>query len=101
MLSPKVKGGLGVSSLYALNISLMFKWIWRFYTQDSSLWVRVIKAIHGADGKLDANVKAGTKSCWMSIVNAFRSLAHKGIDLRSFMCIKLGNGENTLFWEDC
>ncbi|GJS56306.1 RNA-directed DNA polymerase, eukaryota, partial [Tanacetum coccineum] len=51
LLAPKEKGGLGVSSLYALNRGLMFKWMWRFYTQNTSLWVRVIKAIHGDDGK--------------------------------------------------
>nr|GEZ43896.1 RNA-directed DNA polymerase, eukaryota [Tanacetum cinerariifolium] len=46
VLSSKDKGGLGVSSLHALNRGLLFKWIWRFYTQDKSLWVRVIKAIN-------------------------------------------------------
>ncbi|GKE23604.1 RNA-directed DNA polymerase, eukaryota, reverse transcriptase zinc-binding domain protein, partial [Tanacetum coccineum] len=45
VLAPKDKGGLGVSSLYALNRGLMFKWVWRFLTQDTSLWARVIKAI--------------------------------------------------------
>nr|GEZ11035.1 hypothetical protein [Tanacetum cinerariifolium] len=34
VLSAKEKGGLGVSSLYAMNRGLLFKWIWRFYTQD-------------------------------------------------------------------
>ncbi|GJY19479.1 hypothetical protein Tco_0390970 [Tanacetum coccineum] len=33
---------------------LMFKWVWRFYTQDSSLWARVIKAIHGMTVKSDS-----------------------------------------------
>nr|GEY75586.1 protein ALP1-like isoform X1 [Tanacetum cinerariifolium] len=51
---------------------LMFKWIWRFYTQDTSLWVRVIKAIYGEAGNMDAK----------------------------FMRFKLGNGENDHFWED-
>ncbi|GKD44085.1 RNA-directed DNA polymerase, eukaryota, partial [Tanacetum coccineum] len=46
-LASKEKGGLGVSSLYALNRGLMCKWVWRFYTQFTSLWARVIKAIHG------------------------------------------------------
>nr|GEW83458.1 bifunctional riboflavin biosynthesis protein RIBA 1, chloroplastic-like [Tanacetum cinerariifolium] len=50
-------GGLGVSSLYALNRGLLFKWIWRFYMQDKSLWVRVIKAMYGDKGKIDAKVK--------------------------------------------
>nr|GEW65466.1 RNA-directed DNA polymerase, eukaryota [Tanacetum cinerariifolium] len=58
-LAYKDKGGLGVSSIFALNRGLMFKWIWRFYTQDTSLWVRVIKAIYGEAGNMDAKVKAG------------------------------------------
>nr|GEZ38588.1 RNA-directed DNA polymerase, eukaryota [Tanacetum cinerariifolium] len=49
-------------------------------SKDKSLWVRVIKAMYGANGKIDAE---------------------KGITLRDFMRIKLGNEENTSFWEDC
>ncbi|GKD70486.1 hypothetical protein Tco_1324576 [Tanacetum coccineum] len=49
VIAPKEKGGLGVSSLYALNRGLMFKWVWRFISQGSSLWARVIKTIHEAD----------------------------------------------------
>nr|GEX42549.1 RNA-directed DNA polymerase, eukaryota [Tanacetum cinerariifolium] len=100
MLAPKQKGGLGVSSLYALNRGLMFKWIWRFYTQNTSLWVRVIKAIHGDDGKVGGYVKDGAKSCWLSIVNEINSLKTKGINLLDFMHVKLENGGKTAFWED-
>ena len=35
VLASKQKGGLGVNSFFALNRALMFKWIWRFKTQDS------------------------------------------------------------------
>nr|GFB33891.1 RNA-directed DNA polymerase, eukaryota [Tanacetum cinerariifolium] len=49
-LASKDKGGLGVSSLFALNKALMFKWVWHFITQGSSLWARVIKALHSYDG---------------------------------------------------
>ncbi|GJT43312.1 RNA-directed DNA polymerase, eukaryota, reverse transcriptase zinc-binding domain protein [Tanacetum coccineum] len=63
VLASKEKGGLGVSSLFALNRGLMFKWIWRFYTQNTLLWVRVIKAIHGDDGNVGGHVKSGAKSC--------------------------------------
>nr|GEX02751.1 RNA-directed DNA polymerase, eukaryota [Tanacetum cinerariifolium] len=34
------------------------------------------------------------------IVHEAKAFAHKGIDLRDFMHIKLGNWENTRFWED-
>nr|GFC40937.1 RNA-directed DNA polymerase, eukaryota, reverse transcriptase zinc-binding domain protein [Tanacetum cinerariifolium] len=52
VLAPKDKGWLGVSSLYALNRTLMLKWVWRFYCQSSTLWTRVMKAIHGEDEKI-------------------------------------------------
>nr|GEX26393.1 RNA-directed DNA polymerase, eukaryota [Tanacetum cinerariifolium] len=52
VLASKDKGGLVVSSLFALNRALMFKLVWRFITQGSSLWARVIKALHGYDGKI-------------------------------------------------
>ena len=62
VLASKEKGGLGVSSLYALNRALMFKWVCRFTTKKDSLWARVIKAIHGEDGKIGSGSKAGHKS---------------------------------------
>nr|GEV03034.1 RNA-directed DNA polymerase, eukaryota [Tanacetum cinerariifolium] len=46
-LSSKKNEVLGVSSFYAINRGLLFKWVWRFITQDASLWYRLIKAIHG------------------------------------------------------
>ncbi|GJT65494.1 RNA-directed DNA polymerase, eukaryota, reverse transcriptase zinc-binding domain protein [Tanacetum coccineum] len=75
-------------SIFKVPLGLMFKWIWRFYTQDTSLWV------------MDAKVKAGSTSCWMSIVHEAKSLVNKGIDLFKFMRFKLGNGENARFWEN-
>ncbi|GJX70072.1 RNA-directed DNA polymerase, eukaryota, reverse transcriptase zinc-binding domain protein [Tanacetum coccineum] len=52
VLASKEKGGLVVSSFYALNRALIFKWVWRFLTNPNSLWSRAIMAIHGQDGKL-------------------------------------------------
>nr|GFA54722.1 RNA-directed DNA polymerase, eukaryota, reverse transcriptase zinc-binding domain protein [Tanacetum cinerariifolium] len=63
-------------------------------------WVRVIKAIHGDDGKVRGYVKDGAKSCLLSIVNEINSLKNKGINLLDFMHVKLGNGDKTAFWED-
>ncbi|GKC46689.1 hypothetical protein Tco_1064411 [Tanacetum coccineum] len=82
VLTPKDKGGLGVSSLFALNRGLMLKWVWRFYSQKCSLWTKVIKAIYGEDGNLNKDVSGGVRTCWTSIVH------------------ELGNGENTRFWLD-
>ncbi|GJX85580.1 hypothetical protein Tco_0336354 [Tanacetum coccineum] len=52
VLASKEKGGLGVLSFYALNRALLFKWVWRFCTQQSALWTKIIKGIHEEDGKI-------------------------------------------------
>ncbi|GKE26190.1 hypothetical protein Tco_1441574 [Tanacetum coccineum] len=31
-LASKKMGGLGIGSIFALNVGLLFKWIWRFHT---------------------------------------------------------------------
>ncbi|GJZ84117.1 RNA-directed DNA polymerase, eukaryota [Tanacetum coccineum] len=100
VLASKEKGGLGVSSLYALNRALLFKWVWRFFTQDSSLWARVIKAIHGTDGKIGKSAKSIYPSVWLDIVHEVEKLKGHGIDLMSYIQKKLGNGANTYFWEE-
>ncbi|GKD77962.1 RNA-directed DNA polymerase, eukaryota, reverse transcriptase zinc-binding domain protein [Tanacetum coccineum] len=81
VLASKEKGGLGVSSLYALNRALLFKWVWRFFTQDSSLWAKVIKAIHGTDGKIGKSTKSIYLSVWLDIVHEVEKLKGHGIDL--------------------
>nr|GEU68640.1 RNA-directed DNA polymerase, eukaryota, reverse transcriptase zinc-binding domain protein [Tanacetum cinerariifolium] len=76
-LSIGEKGGLGVSSLYALNRALMMKLVWRFYSQKESLCARVIKAIYGDDGHVGKASKARSRSCWRNIVNEVRILSNQ------------------------
>ncbi|GKD74732.1 RNA-directed DNA polymerase, eukaryota, reverse transcriptase zinc-binding domain protein, partial [Tanacetum coccineum] len=75
VLASKEKGGLGVSSLYALNRALMMKWV----------------------GKVS---KVGNRSCWRNIVNEVRILGNQGVKVLNYMRIKLGNGESTASWDD-
>nr|GEY57770.1 cysteine-rich receptor-like protein kinase [Tanacetum cinerariifolium] len=49
---------LGISSLLALNLALLFKWIWRFLTSQSGLYKNVIKAIRGNNGSIDMPFKS-------------------------------------------
>ncbi|GJX23690.1 hypothetical protein Tco_0228135, partial [Tanacetum coccineum] len=100
ILASKSKGGLGVSSLYASNRALLFKWIWRLFANFSSIWANLIKAIHGTKGKLDVPNSKISGSIWQELVQEFLSLKAKGIDCFSFIKRKLGNGENTTFWDD-
>nr|GFC38681.1 RNA-directed DNA polymerase, eukaryota, reverse transcriptase zinc-binding domain protein [Tanacetum cinerariifolium] len=54
VLSSKNNGGLGVSSVYALNQALLLKWVWRFLSHDGSLWSQIIRVIH--ENNIDASV---------------------------------------------
>ncbi|GJR93502.1 RNA-directed DNA polymerase, eukaryota [Tanacetum coccineum] len=65
VLSAKKQGGLGVSSFYALNRALLFKWVWRCISQDNSLWFRVISAIHGSKFQ---DLSSVSSSSWNAIV---------------------------------
>ncbi|XP_071686466.1 uncharacterized protein [Rutidosis leptorrhynchoides] len=41
------KGGLGIGSLRASNLALMYKWIWRIALNPNAKWATIIKLIHG------------------------------------------------------
>ncbi|GJS35303.1 RNA-directed DNA polymerase, eukaryota, reverse transcriptase zinc-binding domain protein [Tanacetum coccineum] len=100
VLASKNKGGLGVSSLFALNRALLFKWIWRFISHEASLWSRFIKVMYGVLGSLDNPGSLSRNSPWSDIIKEAASLSLKGINFLSYVKKKVGNGEHTCFWED-
>ncbi|GJR03349.1 RNA-directed DNA polymerase, eukaryota [Tanacetum coccineum] len=97
VLASKEKGGLGVSSFYALNRALLLKWVWRFVSQDGSLWYHVIQAIYGV--KINSH-PVRYSSNWCSILREMNSLKVKGLDFMSFCSKRIGNGNSTNFWLD-
>nr|GEX21179.1 RNA-directed DNA polymerase, eukaryota, reverse transcriptase zinc-binding domain protein [Tanacetum cinerariifolium] len=97
---PIHNGGLGVSSLFALNRALLFKLVWRFFSYQSCLWSKVIKGIHGIDGNIGRKVSNQHPSLWLDIIKEVNLLQNCGIDLMSFLHRRMGNGEDTLFWDD-
>nr|GEZ52138.1 RNA-directed DNA polymerase, eukaryota, reverse transcriptase zinc-binding domain protein [Tanacetum cinerariifolium]GEZ56381.1 RNA-directed DNA polymerase, eukaryota, reverse transcriptase zinc-binding domain protein [Tanacetum cinerariifolium] len=100
VLMDKKRGGLGVSSLYALNKGLMIKWLWKFFVHKDSIWTKVITAIHGVNGNVNSNGGKAGRSCWLAIVDEVRALHKKGVYVFDFMNLKLGNGEIVKFWLD-
>ncbi|GJU80207.1 RNA-directed DNA polymerase, eukaryota [Tanacetum coccineum] len=68
VLASKKKGGLRISSLFALNRALLFKWIWRFISHGTSLWFRFIKAMYGDRGALDNPCVVSRSSLWYNII---------------------------------
>ncbi|GJX07773.1 hypothetical protein Tco_0195705 [Tanacetum coccineum] len=87
------KGDLGVSSLYALNEALCFKWsafVWRFFSQSSTSFhgARVIKAIHEEDGKIGKKAKSSSPSIWLDIVHEVELFKDWGTDLLEDFAVK-------------
>nr|GEW31459.1 RNA-directed DNA polymerase, eukaryota, reverse transcriptase zinc-binding domain protein [Tanacetum cinerariifolium] len=65
----------------------------------NSLWVRVVKALHGEDEKIGKKVQPRYPSTWLNIINEIESLKLHDIDLVSLITPKLGNGINSSFWD--
>nr|GEU93941.1 RNA-directed DNA polymerase, eukaryota [Tanacetum cinerariifolium] len=74
-LASKKNGGLGVSSFHALNRALLLKWVWRFISQDGSLWFRVIQALYEP---YIVSHPVNLSSNWFSIVRELHLLTDKG-----------------------
>ncbi|GKE09760.1 RNA-directed DNA polymerase, eukaryota [Tanacetum coccineum] len=97
VLASRENGGLGVSSFYALNRGLLAKWMWRFLSNENSLWVRFIKAAHGDNTH---SISAAYPSAWNTIIKELQVLKSLGFDFFSHCKIRIGNGCNTSFWKD-
>ncbi|GKD55794.1 hypothetical protein Tco_1289181, partial [Tanacetum coccineum] len=98
VLLSKDSGGLGVSSCFAFNIALLFKWIWHFKTQQRALWVKIVKAIHSSQGKLNSTSLPSHSSTWIDIIKCTNQLREKGVHLLSNCKKKVGDGIDTSFW---
>nr|GFA27844.1 RNA-directed DNA polymerase, eukaryota, reverse transcriptase zinc-binding domain protein [Tanacetum cinerariifolium] len=85
------------NSFFALNRALLFKWIWRFLSQDGSLWYHVICVIHGV--RLEQHSRS-SNSTWGAIIREAHLLASKGFDFLSHCKIRVGDVSNTRFWLD-
>ncbi|GJT86507.1 RNA-directed DNA polymerase, eukaryota [Tanacetum coccineum] len=97
VLASKKNGGLGVSSFYALNRAMLLKWVWRFVSEDGSLWSRVIQAVYGSHIGSHSVHMAST---WSSIMREVQLLKSKGFDFMSLCSKRVGDGSNTRFWLD-
>ncbi|GJY73543.1 hypothetical protein Tco_0477974 [Tanacetum coccineum] len=81
--------GLGVNCIYALNHALLFKWIWRFRNYTNAVWVQVVKAVHGEDGKRSRLALFLFPRLFALETNKLISVTERkrrGISLASFRC---------------
>lgn len=86
---PKDLGGLGVGDIMYRNLILLFKWWWRFFEAEISLWKWILLSIHnirGLKASTDAfsNVKEGILSqmvCTDDDTSKIRTIVEKGMIL--------------------
>ncbi|GKA92822.1 RNA-directed DNA polymerase, eukaryota, reverse transcriptase zinc-binding domain protein [Tanacetum coccineum] len=99
MVMIQKKGGLGIGSINALNLGLLFKWLWRFRCQSHDLWAKVITCVYGVNGGINDD-RVFPYSTWGAILSSVKRLNLNGIDLLALCTKKIGNGARTSFWND-
>ncbi|GKA00908.1 RNA-directed DNA polymerase, eukaryota, reverse transcriptase zinc-binding domain protein [Tanacetum coccineum] len=100
-LASKAMGGLGIGSIFALNVALLFKWIWQFRCCPNDLWVKVVKAIHGQDGCIGSGRRVTwQQSPWIAILKSVSNLNDKGVDLLAACNRSIGDGTTIRFWDE-
>ncbi|GKE98755.1 hypothetical protein Tco_0022106, partial [Tanacetum coccineum] len=63
----------------------------------SSLWAKVIKGIHGEDGKIGKAVYNLQSSTWLDIMKEIDSLNQQGMNFVGYIHKKMGNRLHTYF----
>ncbi|GJX85902.1 RNA-directed DNA polymerase, eukaryota, reverse transcriptase zinc-binding domain protein [Tanacetum coccineum] len=97
-LASKKHRGLGIGSIFGLNIGLLFKWIWRFLSRPCDLWARVIQCVYGSSGGIfDGIARRSSFSSWGTILSSISNLKQNGIDLISFCTRKIRNVSPLVF----
>lgn len=64
---PKDQGGLGLTTLHALNLSLLAKWQWRFKNEEDRLWRKTLLALHKGKNEQFIPKKSNATGVWKSI----------------------------------
>lgn len=88
VLGPKDQGGLGVGSLACMNWALLYKWLWRFKSDSTSLWKRVICGIHNnMRNPFIGLAKKSLPGIWYNVVKVAQMMDDIGFDSSSIFQI--------------
>ncbi|GJU65041.1 reverse transcriptase domain, reverse transcriptase zinc-binding domain protein [Tanacetum coccineum] len=81
------RGGLGIRSIKAKNISLLGKWWWRFLSERDALGRKVIASTHGVNGGSSKGVelRVGAEDM-LDMLPLLSNLLRLGINVDSVMC---------------
>lgn len=99
---PRKLGGLAVGNLYHRNLALLFKWLWRFFSEKESLWKSVIQCKYKYSNLLEITELQIPKSGgpWRNIcASILNNLEAKKLALTGIRK-KIENGRSSFFWHD-
>ena len=98
---PRSRGGLGVGDLVIKNAALLFKWWWRYASEENAFWRRVIQSIHKEDGAIfpSTALSRGTGT-WHNIKKVLLERKNTGQTFLKHMKLSVGKGTKIRFWED-
>ena len=93
MCRPKEQGGLGIENLELKNKSLLCKWIFKILTEEG-VWHELItnKYLH-SKSLSQVKAKPTDSPFWKGLMKVKDEFFDRG-------CFRVGNGEQTRFWED-
>ncbi|XP_072063929.1 uncharacterized protein [Arachis hypogaea] len=100
--APKKQGGLGVGDALLKNVSLLFKWWWRFSKEDCPLWKNVLCSCNQLNPSLMLSQQPlpSKGGPWKDICQ----LNMKDQQVRDMMIsglsMEVENGRRIRFWED-
>lgn len=99
---PKKMGGLNVSNLLFRNLGLLCKWVWRYFSESSSLWSQSIKAKYKYQSSMNmadlAPIKSGGP--WRHLCNHLLKHQETKEILKIGSRKVIGDGDSTFFWHD-
>jgi len=101
VMKQKNKGGLGVGDLVSKNAALLFKWWWRFASEEGALWKAVVQAVHNEKGSWIPAAKQSTiPGPWQTLKKLLNDQGSLSLQFLQQLRVEVGNGEKTRFWED-
>lgn len=95
---PKESGGLGIRSMEIFNLALLGKRRWRLVDEKNNAWSALTEHLYRQSGALSQR----QQSVWWKDLNSIdESLPYGRNWFSDSIKVKLGNGWEVRFWEDC
>lgn len=100
---PKKKGGMGVTNVKLVNLSLLTKWKWKLFKEDGSLWKRVLEDKYGKGlgdfREPNGVVRHRLASLWWKDLTTLED--RSGLTwFKSEVVRRMRDGMSTSFWKD-